>query len=122
MLNGHECSVDARHGDNYIDYVKLRLCLYSLPPAERLPTADRAQKCMMLMSVLICSVLKFGPVPTSPTLLLPVTTQTIFPRMSDARAPAMDVQMAPQGAAIALSFYKVFLSDDGDGYTGRFKV
>ena len=45
--------------------------------------ADRAQKCGMVMSV---------------------TTQIIFPYMSDARAPAMDVQMAPQGARNARTF------------------
>ena len=38
-----------------------------------------------------------------------VTTQIIFPYTSDARAPAMDVHMAPQGAGIARSFW-LFLS------------
>ena len=49
---------------------------------------DRDQKCGMVMSV---------------------TTQIIFPHMSDARAPAMDVQTAPQGVGMAQSF-QVFLS------------
>ena len=44
---------------------------------------DRAQKCGMVMSV---------------------TTQIIFPYMSDARAPAMDVQRTAQGAGMAGSF------------------
>ena len=46
-----------------------------------------------------------------------VTTQIIFPYMSDARTPAMDVQMAAQDACMTRSFH-VFLSamlivDDG---------
>ena len=48
--------------------------------------ADRAQKCGMVMSV---------------------TTQIIFSHMSDARAPAMDVQMAPQDAGMARSFWLI---------------
>jgi hypothetical protein len=46
-----------------------------------------------------------------------VTTQIFFPYMSDARTPAMDVQMAAQDACMTRSFH-VFLSamlieDDG---------
>ena len=48
--------------------------------------ADRAQKCGMVMSV---------------------TTQIFFSHMSDARAPAMDVQMAPQDAGMARSFWLI---------------
>ena len=46
----------------------------------------RAQKCGMVMSV---------------------TTQIIFPYMSDARAPAMDVHMTPQDAGMARSFWLI---------------
>ena len=52
-------------------------------PHGALPTSSRAQKCGMVMSV---------------------TTQIIFPYMSDARAPAMDIRMTPQDTAMALSF------------------
>ena len=55
-------------------------------PRRALPTSVRAQKCGMVMSV---------------------TTQIIFPYMSDARAPAMDVQMAPQDAGMARSFWLI---------------
>ena len=48
-------------------------------PRSALPTSVRAQKCGMVMSV---------------------TTQIIFPYMSDARTPAMDVQMAAQDACV----------------------
>ena len=36
-----------------------------------------------------------------------VTTQIIFPYMSDARAPAMDVHMTPQDAGMARSFWLI---------------
>ena len=39
-----------------------------------------------------------------------VTTQIIFPFMSDARAPAMDVQMTPQDTGMALSFWLILRS------------
>ena len=52
-------------------------------PLGALPTSFGAQKCGMVMSV---------------------TTQIIFPYMSDARAPAMDIRMTPQDTAMALSF------------------
>ena len=55
-------------------------------PRRALPTSVRAQKCGMVMSV---------------------TTQIIFPYMSDARAPAMDVHMTPQDAGIARSFWLI---------------
>ena len=54
------------------------------PPQSAAGGSIRAQKCGMVMSV---------------------TTQIIFPYMSDARAPAMDVQMAPQGAGMPRSFW-----------------
>ena len=65
-------------------------------PRSALPTSVRAQKCGKVMSV---------------------TTQIFFPYMSDARTPAMDVQMAAQDACMTRSFH-VFLSamlivDDG---------
>jgi hypothetical protein len=52
--------------------------------------------------------------------VMSVTTQIIFPYMSDARTPAMDVQMAAQDACMTRSFH-VFLSamlieDDGYNY------
>eukprot|EP00966_Prymnesium_polylepis_P120330 2780581-Prymnesium_polylepis.1 len=49
-------------------------------PPRRL---SRAQKCGMVMSV---------------------TSRIIFPHMSDAHAPAMDVQMTAQDAAMPRSF------------------
>ena len=52
-------------------------------PRGALPTSVRAQKCGMAMSV---------------------TTQIIFPYMSDARTPAMDVQMNTQDAGMPRSF------------------
>ena len=62
--------------------------------------ADRAQKCGMVMSV---------------------TPQIIFPHMSDARAPAMDVQMAPQDAGMARSFWLILsaLLNEDNGYCGH---
>ena len=44
-----------------------------------------------------CRAQKYG-------LVMSVTTQIIFSHMSDARAPAMDTQMATQGPAMARSF------------------
>jgi hypothetical protein len=41
-------------------------------------------------------------------MVMSVTTQIIFPYMSDARTPAMDVQMAAQDACMTRSFH-VFL-------------
>jgi hypothetical protein len=55
-------------------------------PLGALPTSFRAQK--------------YGMV----NLVMSVTTQIIFPYMSDAHAPAMDIRMAPQDTAMALSF------------------
>ena len=55
-------------------------------PCRALATSVRAQKCGMVMSV---------------------TTQIIFPYMSDARAPAMDVHMTPQDAGMARSFWLI---------------
>ena len=40
-------------------------------------------------------------------MVMSVTTQIIFPYMFDARAPAMVVQMAPQGAGMARSFWEI---------------
>ena len=65
-------------------------------PRSALPTSVRAQKCGMVMSV---------------------TTQIIFPYMSDARTPAMDVQMTAQDVGM-LRYFSVSLSamlivDDG---------
>ena len=57
-------------------------------PLGALPTSFGAQKCGMVMSV---------------------TTQIIFPYMSDARTPAMDVQMTAQDVGMLRSF-SVFLS------------
>ena len=57
-------------------------------PRGALPTSVRAQKCGMAMSV---------------------TTQIIFPYMSDARTPAMDVQRTTQHVCKVRSF-QVFLS------------
>ena len=47
-----------------------------------------------------------------------VTTQIIFPYMSDARAPAMDVHMTPQDAGMARSFWLILsaLLIEDDGY------
>ena len=46
-----------------------------------------------------------------------VTTQIIFPFMSDARAPAMDVHMTPQNTGMARSFWLILsallIEDDG---------
>ena len=42
-------------------------------------------------------------------MVMLVTTQIFFPYMSDARTPAMDVQMAAQDACMTRSFH-VFLS------------
>ena len=65
-------------------------------PHGALPTSSRAQKCGMVMSV---------------------TTQIIFPYMSDARAPAMDIRMTPQDTATALSFRQnlsaILIGDNG---------
>ena len=55
-------------------------------PLGALPTSFRAQKYGMVMSV---------------------TTQIIFPFMSDARAPAMDVHMTPQDTGMARSFWLI---------------
>ena len=55
-------------------------------PRRALATSVRAQKCGMVMSV---------------------TTQIIFPYMSDARAPATDVHMTPQDAGMARSFWLI---------------
>ena len=40
-------------------------------------------------------------------MVMSVTTQIIFPYMSDARAPAMDVHMTPQDAGMARSFWLI---------------
>ena len=47
-----------------------------------------------------------------------VTTQIIFPYMSDAHAPAMDIRMSPQDTAMALSFWQNLRSIliEADGY------
>ena len=69
-------------------------------PRRALPTSVRAQKCGMVM---------------------PVTTQIIFPYMSDARTPAMDVQMTTQDVCMTRSFH-VFLSAmliEENGYQPR---
>jgi hypothetical protein len=53
--------------------------------------------------------------------VMSVTTQIIFPYMSNARTPAMDVQMAAQDACVPLSFWlflSVILIDDY-GYIRR---
>ena len=62
-----------------------------------MPTSFGAQKCGMVMSV---------------------TTQIIFPYMSDAHAPAMDIRMAPQDTPMALSFWQNLRSIliEADGY------
>ena len=68
-------------------------------PRSALPTSVRAQKCGMVMSV---------------------TTQIIFPYMSDARTPAMDVQMTAQDVGMLRSFsvsLSAMLIGD-DGYSG----
>ena len=57
-------------------------------PLGALPTSFGAQKCGMVMSV---------------------TTQIIFPYMSDARTPAMNVPLTAQDACKVRSF-QVFLS------------
>ena len=69
-------------------------------PRSALPTSVRAQKCGMVMSV---------------------TTQIIFPYMSDAHAPAMGIRMAPQDTAMALSFWQNLRSIliEDDGYLGE---
>ena len=65
-------------------------------PHAALPTSFRAQKCGMVMSV---------------------TCQIIFPFMSDARAPAMDIQMTGQDAGMPRSFRPIIsailMSDNG---------
>ena len=50
-----------------------------------------------------------------------VTTQIIFPFMSDARAPAMDVHMTPQNTGMARSFWLILsaLLIEDDGFHGR---
>ena len=66
-------------------------------PRSALPTSVRAQKCGMVMSV---------------------SSQIIFPYMSDACTPAMTVQMSAQDACMTRSFH-VFLSAmliEPDGY------
>ena len=60
-------------------------------PRSALPTSVRAQKCGMAMSV---------------------TTQIFFPYMSDARTPAMDVQMAAQDACTP-DLFKIFILTPG---------
>ena len=40
-------------------------------------------------------------------MVMSVTTQTIFPYMSDAHRPAVDVQMAAQDACVPLSFWLI---------------
>jgi hypothetical protein len=52
-----------------------------------------------------------------------VTTQIIFPYMSDAHAPAMDIRMSPQDTAMALSFWQNLRSIliEADGYQGRWQ-
>ena len=47
-----------------------------------------------------------------------VTTQIIFPYMSGARAPAMDVHMTPQDTGMARSFCQILsaLLIEDDGY------
>ena len=69
-------------------------------PRRALPTSFHAQKCGMVMSV---------------------TTRIIFPYMSDARAPAMDVQMAAQDAGLAQSFWPILsaILKWADGYSER---
>ena len=42
-------------------------------------------------------------------MVMSVTTQIIFPYMSDAHAPAMDIRMSPQDTAMALSFWYWYL-------------
>ena len=72
-------------------------------PRSALPTSVRAQKCGMVMSV---------------------TTQIIFPYMSDARTPAMDVQMTAQDVSMLRSFsvsLSAMLIVD-DGYHGIFST
>ena len=51
-------------------------------------------------------------------MVMSVTTQTIFPYMSDAHRPAVDVQMAAQDACVPLSFWLILsaILIDGDGY------
>ncbi len=51
--------------------------------------------------------------------VMSVTTQTIFPFMSDARAPAMDVHMTPQDTGMARSFWLILsaLLIEDDGYS-----
>ena len=65
-------------------------------PCRALATSVRAQKCGMVMSV---------------------TTQIIFPYMSDARTPAMDVQMTAQDVGMLRSFSvslsAMLIGDDG---------
>ena len=54
-------------------------------------------------------------------MVMSVTTQIIFPYMSNARTPAMVVQMSAQDACVPLSFW-LFLSIiliDADGYIRR---
>ena len=69
-------------------------------PGSALPTSVRAQKCGMVMSV---------------------TTQIFFPYMSDARTPAMDVQMTAQDVGMLRSFSvslsAMLIVDDGYMYS-----
>ena len=53
-----------------------------------------------------------------------VTTQIIFPYMSDAHAPAMDIWMSPQDTAMALSFWQNLRSIliEADGYGANFRT
>ena len=50
-------------------------------------------------------------------MVMSVTTQTIFPYMSDAHRPAVDVQMAARDACVPLSFWLILsaILIDGDG-------
>ena len=68
-------------------------------PHGALPTSFGAQKCGMVMSV---------------------TTQIILPHMFDAHAPAVDVQLTAQDAAMPRSFWPflsaILKSDDGYSY------
>ena len=54
-------------------------------------------------------------------MVMSVTTQIIFPYMSDAHRPAVDVQMAAQDACVPLSFWLILsaILIDGDGFDPR---
>jgi hypothetical protein len=57
-------------------------------------------------------------------MVMSVTTQTIFPFMSDAHRPAVDVQMAAPDTCVSPSFWLILsaILIGGDGYKYKEKL